>query len=74
MGKSKSRETKGVPLVITFHLKLKLIGQSLNKCLQILYMDQETKKAFTFAATTKFRSVCKLSNYLVRAKLFQCKT
>ena len=44
--KSKSRESKGVPLVITFHPKFKSIGQLLNKHLHILYMDQETKNVF----------------------------
>ena len=42
--KSKSQESKGVPLVITFHSIFKLIGQLLKKHLHILYMDQETKK------------------------------
>ena len=45
--KSKSQESKGVPLVITFHSKFRSIGQLLNKHLPILYMDQETKNAFT---------------------------
>ena len=45
--KSKSQESKGVPLVITVHSKFRSIGQLLNKHLPILYMDQETKNAFT---------------------------
>ena len=67
--KSKSQETKGVPLVITFYSKLKLIGQLLNKHLHILYMDQETKSVFTPGSMATFRSACKFSSYLVRAKL-----
>ena len=68
--KSKSRESKGVPLVITFHPKFKLIGQLLNKHLHILYMDQETKNVFTPGPMARFRSAHKLSNYLVKAKLY----
>ena len=45
--KTKSQESKGVPLVITFHPKFQSIGQLLNKHLHILYMNQETKSAFT---------------------------
>ena len=45
--KSKSQESKGVPLVITFHPNFKLIGQLLNKHQHFLYMDQETKSVFT---------------------------
>ena len=33
-------------------------------------MDQETKNVFTPGPMAKFRSTCKLSSYLVRAKLY----
>ena len=68
--KSKSQEFKGVPLVITFHPKFKLIGQLLNKHLQMLYMDQETKNVLTPGPMATFCSAHKVSSYLVRAKLY----
>ena len=68
--KSKSQESKGVPLVRTFHPKSKSVGQLLNKHLHILYMDQETKNVFSPGPMTTFRSARKLSSYLVRAKLY----
>ena len=68
--KSKSQESTGVPLLITFHPKFKLIGQLLNKHLHILYMDQETKNVFTPGLMATFCSARKLCSYLVRAKLY----
>ena len=68
--KSKSQESKGVPLAIAFHPKFKLIGKLLNKHLHILYMDQETKNVFTPGPMATFHSARKLSSYLVRAKLY----
>ena len=67
--KYKSQQSKGVPLVITFHPKFKSIGQLLNKHLHILYTDQGTKNVFTPGPMATFRSARKLSSYLVRAKL-----
>ena len=68
--KSKSHESKGVPLVITFHSKFKSIKQMLNKHLHILYIDQETKNVFTPGPMATFCSACNLSSYLVREKLY----
>ena len=68
--KRKSQESKGVPLVLTFHTKFKLIGQLLNTHLHMLYMDQETKNVFTPGPMATFRSARKLSSYIVRAKLY----
>ena len=51
---SNSQKSKGVPLVITFHPKFKLVGQLLKKHLYILYMDQETKNVFTSGPMTNF--------------------
>ena len=68
--KSKSQESKGVPLVIRFHPKFKLIGQLLNKHLPILHMDQEIKNVFMPGPMATTHSACKLSSYLVRTKLY----
>ena len=55
--KSKSQESKCVPLVIMFHHKFKAIGQLLNEHLHILYMDQETKNVFAPGPIATFRKV-----------------
>ena len=68
--KSKSQESKGIPLVIKFHPKFKSIGQLLSKYLHILYKDQETKSVFTPGTMATFHSVRMLSSYLVRTKLY----
>ena len=68
--KSKSQESKGVPLVIRFHPKFKLIGQLLHKHLPILHMDQEIKNVFMPGPMATTHSACKLSSYLVRTKLY----
>ena len=67
--KSGSREAKGVPLVITFHPKLKSIGQLLSKKQRILYMDQKTKNFYAPGSMATFLSARKLSSYLERTKL-----
>ena len=58
---SKSQESKGVPLVIIFHSKFKLIWQLLPKHLHILYMDQEPTKVFTSGSMVTFLSACSYS-------------
>ena len=68
--KSKSQESKAVPLGIAFHPKFKLIGQLLNKHLHIFYMDQETKNVFTHGPMATFRSTRRFRSYLVRAKFY----
>ena len=61
--KSKSPESKGVPLVITFHPKFKLIGQLLKMHLHMFYMDQGTKNVFMPEPMATFHSTSKLSSY-----------
>ena len=58
--------TKGVPLVVTYHPGLKFI----NRNLHLLYVDQKVKEVFTPKSMVSFRSARKLSSYLVRAKLY----
>ena len=50
--------TKGVPLVETYHPGLRNIDKIINRNLHLLYMDQEFKKIFTPKSA------------LVRAKLY----
>ena len=62
--------TKGAPLLVTYHPGLKNIDQIINRNLHLLYMDQEVKKLFTPKPTVSFRSARKFGSYLVRAKLY----
>ena len=47
MSKLKRQKSKGVPLVITFHPKLKLTGQLSSKHLHMSYMDRAFNKVYT---------------------------
>ena len=64
---------KVVPLVVTYHPRLKNIKQIINKNLHLLYMDQEVKTVFPPKPMVSFRSARKLSRYLLRAKLYTLK-
>ena len=66
---SNNRQKKGVPLVVTFHPKLKVL-QNINKYLYLLHMHDEVKRVFTPKPMVSFRSSHKISSYLVRAKLY----
>ena len=67
--KSTNQESKGVPLLITFHSKFRSIGQLLSKHMHIIYIDQETRNIFTPGLVAKFCSARKLSSNLLRTKL-----
>ena len=62
--------TKGVPLVITYHLLLKSVRTILYKHLYQLHIDKNVKKIFTVAHIVSFKSAHKPSSYLVRARLY----
>ena len=67
------REKKSFPFVITYHSSLKSIGKIINQNLFILHVNEEVKSVFRPAPITFFRSMRKLSSYLVRAKLYSLK-
>ena len=68
--RSNNRQKKGVPFVVTFHPKLKFLQNIINKHVLLLYINDEVKKVFTPKPMVSFRSSCKISSYLVRAKLY----
>ena len=68
--RSNNRQKKGVPFVVTFHPKLKVLQNIINKHLYLLYINDEVKRVFTSKPMVSFRSSCKISSYLVRAKLY----
>ena len=76
---SKNRNTKRgkslkvVPVVVTYHPKVKSMNKVTLKYLDLLYMDKEVKMVFTPKPMISFRSARTLSSYLVRAKLYPTK-
>ena len=68
--RSNNRQKEGVPFVVTFHPKLRVLQNIINKHLYLLYMNDEVKRVFTPKPMVSFRSSRKISSYLVRAKLY----
>ena len=68
--RSNNRQKKRVPFVVTFHQKLKFLQNIINKHVLLLYINDEVKRVFTPKPMVSFRSSCKISSYLVRAKLY----
>ena len=68
--RSNSRQKKGIPFVVTIQPELKVLQNTINKHLYLLYMNDEVKRVFTPKPMVSFRSFRKISSHLVRAKLF----
>ena len=60
-------------MVLIYHAKLKSLNKILTKYLYLLYIGKEVKKAFIPKPMISFQSARKLSNYLVRAKIYPSK-
>ena len=71
--RSNNRQKGRILFVVTFHPKLKFLQNIINKHLYLLYMNDEVKSVFTPKPIVSFRSSCKISSYLVRAKLYPTK-
>ena len=57
--RSNSRQKKGIPLVVTFHPRLKILRNIINKHLYLLYMNYEVKRVFTPKPMVSFKSSTK---------------
>ena len=68
--KGQTTDKKGIPFVVAFHPKLKVLQNIINKHLYLLYMNDEVKRVCTPKPMVSFRSSRKISSYLVRAKLY----
>ena len=66
----KATGVKDIPFVVMYHPQLKNLGRILNQNIYLLNMNEETKKVFSTQPMVSFRSPRKISNYLVRAKLY----
>ena len=69
--RSNNRQKKAVSFVVTFHPKVKVLQNIINKHLYLLYMNDEVKRVFTPKPMVSFRNSSKISCYLVRAKLYR---
>ena len=63
----KSKESKGVPFVITYHLSLNCLSRIIKDSLNILYVSLEAETVFSPGLMVSFRGARKVSRYLVRA-------
>ena len=68
--RSSSRQKKRIPFLLTFHPKLKVFQNIINKHLYLLYMNDDVKRAFTAKLMVSSRSFPKISSFLVRSKLY----
>ena len=68
--RSKQEKETGIPLVTTYHPRLKDLSSLIKRNLQYLYADQEVKKVFTPAPFVSFRSARNLKSFLVRSKVY----
>ena len=69
-GSKRSKGSKGVPFVVTYHPSLNYLSRIIKNKLNILYMSPEAEAAFSPGPMVSFRSARKLSRYSVRAKLY----
>ena len=65
---NKKRE-KGVPFEVTYHPILNSLSKIVRDNMYLLNMNEEVRETFSPGPMVSFRSVRKLSGYLVRAKL-----
>ena len=69
-GSKKSKGSKGVPFVVTYHPSLNCFSRIIKDSLNILYMSREVKAAFSPEPMVSFRSAGRISSNLVRTKLY----
>ena len=69
-GSKKSKESKGVPFVVTYQPSLDCPSRIIKDNLNVLYMSREDKAVFSLEPMVSFRSAHRISSYLVRAKLY----
>ena len=70
---TKQSQSKRVTFVVTYHPSWKSLQSLINKHLNILYLDENSKEVFMPGPMLIFRSSRKLSSYLVRAKFYPLK-
>ena len=69
-GSNSSKESKGIPFVVTYHPSLNCPSRLIKDNLNMLYMCNEAKAVFLTRPMVSFRSTHRISSYLVKAKLY----
>ena len=69
-GSKKSKDSKGVPFVVTYHFTLNCLSRIIKDNLNILYMSREAKAVFSSGPMVSFRNARRISSYSVRPKLY----
>ena len=68
--KPKCKGEKGVPLIVTYHPSLNCLSKNIKKKLYLLYMNNQVQRVFSPKPMIPFKITRKLSNYLVKAKIY----
>ena len=68
--KVNNKTEKGIPFVVTFNPRLKILQKIIDKNFYLLHMNEEVKKAFRPKPMISYKSSRKISSYLVRAKSY----
>ena len=71
--KANNKTEKTMSFAATFYPWLRILQRVINKNLNLLYMNEELKKAFTPKAMISDRSSHKISSFLVWAIFYQQK-
>ena len=69
--KANNKTEKRMSFAATFYPWLRILQRVINKNLNLLYMNEELKKAFTPKAMISDRSSHKISSFLVWAIFYQ---
>ena len=69
--KANNKTEKRMPFAATFYNWPKILQRVINKNLNLLYMDEKLKKAFTPKPMISDRSSHKISSFLVWAIFYQ---
>ena len=67
---SKQGKETGIPLVTTYHPRLKNLSSLIKRNLQYFYADEEVNKDFTPALFISFTSARHLKSFLVMSKVY----
>ena len=66
----KGTSEQDVPIVATYHPKLKDLGKLIKNLQLFLYSDNEVQRVFSPAPIVSYRSARKIKDYIVRSKLY----
>ena len=71
---SRKNSENGIPLVVTYHLKIKKHRKLMKDLLPLLYSDEEVQKVFSPPSMVSYRSARKIKDYMFISKLYPLET